>query len=284
MRSFSIVALIGLLAFPTAGNTASPDPLREANQHYRNYQDAAERTGRKLPRSTKAVNQSLKRLTKYKPIDLGQGWIAEGARQASRNLVFRNGVTDAVARAGGASKFAAQLDANPISVMKIPGAGNGLRAAFNNIKRDDGYYDWLSGSLEAIAKGNKTNKAPAFGTVVIPRPKPGAGGANRQIVNSSISKAPLHSMGQKNNLSVVGRMMMLAALDIAGATRTGKGISRAKALLDNPPMTRCLSLARQNLNQCLAASRGKAEKQFCAGQHAVGEVSGCFDWILPPNY
>ena len=284
MRIFWITVVLSVISASSAGSASKHDPIIDANRNYQKYQAAVEQTGQKLPRSSKAVSQALKRLTEHKPNELGSGWIAEGARQVSRNQVFKSGVIQAVLAAGGVDQFAAQLETDPNSVMKIPGAGNGMRAAFNNIKLHDQYYDWLSGSLTAIARGNKAKLAPSFGAVVIPRPKPSSLALAKKVVSARFLKAPPHSMGQRNNLSVVGRMMVLAALDIAGTTRTDQGISKAEGLLNSSPMTGCLSLARQNLQQCLAASRGKSEKQFCAGQHAIGEVSGCFDWILPPNY
>lgn len=285
MRIIEFCVVIGLLAcVPLRAYSAPPDPLADAVQSYNAFQKAAEITGRKLPRSGAETNRALKRLSKFKAQALANGWIAEGALSAASDSVFVSGVDKAISDAGGADAFAAQLETNPVSVMKIPGAGNGMRAAYNNIKRHDQFYDWLSTSLTNLASGRKVPKAQILGTTVIPRPKPGAQNSAATLVAQKILKAPLHSMGRKQELSVAGRIMVLAALDVAGQTQNKSAASRIQGLLDNRLLTGCLSLAKQNLGQCLAASRGKSERQFCAGQHAVGEVSRCFDWILPDDF
>ena len=74
----------------------------------------------------------------------------------------------------------------------------------------------------------------------------------------------------------VGRILSIAALRAIGDD-TAYTEQSIQALLADPLAQRCISWARINLAQCVAAAHFEYEDSFCIAQHALIEVSTCLE-------
>jgi len=74
----------------------------------------------------------------------------------------------------------------------------------------------------------------------------------------------------------VGRILSIAALRAIGDDSTYSEAS-IQVLLADPLAQRCISWARINLAQCVAAAHFEYEDSFCIAQHALIEVSNCLE-------
>ncbi|MCW5725718.1 MAG: hypothetical protein KIS81_12295 [Maricaulaceae bacterium] len=74
----------------------------------------------------------------------------------------------------------------------------------------------------------------------------------------------------------IGRILSIAALR---ALENGEGGAGAglEYLLSDPDARRCLTWARINLQQCVAAGHFKYEDSFCIAQHLLIDVSNCIE-------
>lgn len=74
----------------------------------------------------------------------------------------------------------------------------------------------------------------------------------------------------------VGRILSIAALRAIGED-TRYTEESIQSLLADPLAQRCISWARINLAQCVAAAHFEYEDSFCIAQHALIEVSNCLE-------
>lgn len=74
----------------------------------------------------------------------------------------------------------------------------------------------------------------------------------------------------------VGRILSIAALRAIGED-TRYTEESIQTLLADPLAQRCISWARINLAQCVAAAHFEYEDSFCIAQHALIEVSNCLE-------
>lgn len=74
----------------------------------------------------------------------------------------------------------------------------------------------------------------------------------------------------------VGRILSIAALRAIGENSRYTEDS-IQSLLADPLAQRCISWARVNLAQCVAAAHFEYEDSFCIAQHALIEVSNCLE-------
>ena len=268
----------------TGAARADHDPIHDAARAYVLYDGAAAEVARDLPRTDAKVHQVLKRLGRFDPAKLGSGWVASAALAAASAPGYMTGVKRAAAAEGSAARLADRIVADPFSVMQFAGAADGLHAALEDVRRDNQLYVWLAGAFDDLARGKPVREQP-LALWVLPRPNPvrvsmsvpsQGGGGSRDM--------PAWSAGERENPSVVVRLMALGALHILGESAKPERADAVQRLLHHNAMTGCLSWARANLSQCTAAARGRSENTFCTGTHAVDETAKCFSWILPANY
>jgi hypothetical protein len=74
----------------------------------------------------------------------------------------------------------------------------------------------------------------------------------------------------------VGRILSIAAMRAIG-DNTQYSEQSIQNLLADPLAQRCISWARINLAQCVAAAHFEYEDSFCIAQHALIEVSNCLE-------
>lgn len=88
-----------------------------------------------------------------------------------------------------------------------------------------------------------------------------------------------HSMPSPNDgeySPALKKALTLAALEAIGATGRDSH-DWMKTYMAEPVMNQCLSWARLNTEQCLAAGHFKYEDAFCVAEHQLTEASECMD-------
>jgi hypothetical protein len=114
----------------------------------------------------------------------------------------------------------------------------------------------------------------------------GLGAASSEIASLAAVSGPPRMPSTSTNLAItadlpyepdrvrVGRILSIAALRAIGddSTYTDQAVSQ---LLSDPLARRCLSWARINMAQCVAAGHFKYEDSFCIAQHLLIDVSDC---------
>jgi len=70
------------------------------------------------------------------------------------------------------------------------------------------------------------------------------------------------------------KALTLSALEILGATGTDSSVWIDNYMV-SPKLNRCITTARLNAAQCVAAGHFKYEDAFCAAEHQLTEISNC---------
>ena len=87
--------------------------------------------------------------------------------------------------------------------------------------------------------------------------------------------APLGRMRETNAQLIMDRVLNLAVRYSTGAINT----KYVNAYARNDKSSRCLTMAKLTLNQCIAATRTPYEEAFCLGEHALNDIADCVGWI-----
>ena len=69
-------------------------------------------------------------------------------------------------------------------------------------------------------------------------------------------------------------MLTLAALRVLNATDANA--TRTRALLSDETSTRCLTLARLELRQCVSVMQFPYENAYCLSRHGLSGPAACF--------
>ena len=242
----------------------------------------------------------------YSP-SLGPAMIGYGALVGTQNTNFVEGVLDA-ARYQGLDTIVYKLYADPNFAATLPGA-QGAGADIQNAWASDiaeigrsgsyvkqqSYELQKSGDWKTLRADDRTARLQVFEQAKSVRYTPPS--AARQSL-AEIGTIRAHDtdadMRRRQFWQVYGRSaqpqtqtyasqyaspmhrkaLTLSALEILGATGTDSSL-----WIDNymasPKLNRCVTTARLNAAQCIAAGHYKYEDAFCAAEHVLTDISNC---------
>ena len=224
------------------------------------------------------VRRAIARLRFAEPDGLAEGWYAARALIAAEDPAFAQGVRNE-ARGLGKVALLATLSADEDYVLQIGGAGSASAAVAAAIREETGRMQQLSARFIDTAYQFQKQRwgmtAPLPGQPEAPV-KTAAASPLEQARAVLAALSPVGPAHAAYTPSVMNRILTLAAHQVLDGSTAA-----AQASAPRNPTGRCLNWARLNLDQCLAAARFPSEEAWCAGKHAVEEVSGCWAAALP---
>ncbi|WP_429911482.1 hypothetical protein [Glycocaulis sp.] len=290
--------------------TSHPSALHVHADTYAAYHSDVDAAGRRELTSVLALDETMDSLAAYYTDGrLVDAQIAYAALVASQHPEFIDAVR-AIADYYGAGVTAASLMNDPVFVTGFMGADTASDNVVGALTTDtttmntvasryrEAAYD-LQGQTWARARAHDRRtrlEQIESGSVRLQTPfrmaENGNGrrlGAASDLFGASASaprpEAPAPSLSLTVGQSQlqpderrVGRILAVAALQSIES-----GDMRAMdVLLADPAVGRCITSARLNLAQCVAAGHFKYEDAFCIAEHALEEVAGCLTTTRAP--
>lgn len=273
---------------PSAGLTSSLlRPAISGNaQNYALYFKNVDLAGAAPLSTPKQVRSALATLRYSDAHALAIGWYSYQGHVAAQEPTFRKGVEETAARLG-KEKFLASLTNNPNYAMSLPGAGNAQKAVMTSIAQDDRRMAAVAARFAEATRvmgsskwGMMTPLPPEF-TAIRQAEQPAAGSwldmLKEGVKAASNELAPVTPASAAAHM-VMERIMVIGARDVV----LGKVGGDTPALYASDPDTvQCMTWARLNLSQCLAAAHFPSEEAYCTGKHAVEEVRTCLSAGFP---
>ncbi|MEX0838092.1 MAG: hypothetical protein WD034_01055 [Parvibaculum sp.] len=244
---------------------------------YVNYGSALAAASEARLNTPSDVRRALERLRFAEPDGLAEGWYAARAMIAAQDPEFAQGVRNE-ARAVGKTVLLEQLTADEDYVLQIRGSSSASTAVAGAIREETTRMAQLSARFIDTAYQFQKQK---WG-MIAPQPArpetPVKAAAASPLERARAVLAALSPVGTAHAYtpSVMNRILTLAAHQVLDGSTQAVQTSAPRN-----PTGRCLNWARLNLDQCLAAARFPSEEAWCAGKHAVEEVSGCWAEALP---
>jgi hypothetical protein len=244
---------------------------------------AAEKSTLNTPKEMRRVLAQLRYST---PEGMSNGWYAMRALVASKDPQFIKGVNAQVISKG-REKFLEML-ASEKFVNKIPGAGSATQAVIAAVALENTRLASISAKFKDTAARFQKNKygmqmplpEEPVTRMAVQEPRSLAGSV--KAVMAALS--PISEAQAAYSPSVMADILALAARKIATDHMAG-GTPAAGAVVTaaSKETTHCLSWARLNLNQCVAAAHFPSEEAWCTGKHAVDDVRMCWSSVLPAS-
>jgi len=242
----------------------------------------------------------------YSP-SLGPSLIGYGALIGAQNTTFAEGVLD-TARYQGLDTIVYKLYAEPNFAASLPGAANASADIQNawasditSIGRSGDYVKQQSyelqkdGAWKTLRADDRSARLQIFEQAKSVRYTPPQ--QTRQslaqigTIRAYDSDADLRrqqfwqvygragqpqsqTFSSQYNSAMHNKALTLSALEILGATGADSSIW-IENYMASPKLNRCITTARLNAAQCVAAGHFKYEDAFCAAEHELTEVSNC---------
>ncbi len=243
--------------------------------------------------SPQAIQAALARASGYDPEQLSRGLIAYASILALQSPEFVQGVREFATPETTRQRLVGEIVADPKRASRLPGADAAAGLIIASLQRDVEALSRAANSIEndAYAIQNPWDPRRPWGTAQI---------ADREgrltAAHSRSSQAMLPPAGEAarlfaaahdgTGLSVrsglreppyppaVENALALAALAALGAAGENARANTDALQFDWTSRT-CMTMAKLNLLQCLAASRPNYEDMFCLGRHVVRDLSTC---------
>ncbi len=272
---------------PSAGLTSSLlRPAITGNaQNYALYFKNVDLAGAAPLKTPKQVRGALATMRFSDAHALAVGWYSYQGHIAAQDPVFRKGVEDTVAKVG-KDEFLASLTNNVNFAMSLPGAVNAQKAVMASIAQDDRRMSAVASKFTEATRvmgsskwGMITPLPPEF-TAVPPVQEAAASWLDTLKAGLRYGMAELAPVTPAEAAAhmVMERILIVGARDIV----LGKvGGNTPPLYASDPDTVQCLTWARLNLSQCLAAARYPSEEAYCTGKHAVEEVRSCLSAGFP---
>ncbi|MDE1173835.1 MAG: hypothetical protein PW790_09220 [Parvibaculaceae bacterium] len=273
---------------PSAGLTSSLlRPAITGNaQNYALYFKNVDLAGAAPLKTPKQVRGALATMRYSDAHALAVGWYSYQGHIAAQDPVFRKGVQDTAARLG-KDEFLASLTNNVNYAMNLPGAANAQKAVMASIAQDDRRMSAVASKFSEATRVMGTSKwgmmtplPPEFtatppvqeaaATNWLDKLKAGLRAGMTELAPVTPAEAAAHM--------VMERILIVGARDVV----LGKvGGDTPPLYASDPDTVQCLTWARLNLSQCLAAAHYPSEEAYCTGKHAVEEVRSCLSAGFP---
>jgi hypothetical protein len=229
-----------------------------------------------------SVQRAVRAGSDYQPDQLQQGVVAYAAMIALRSPAFVEGVR---AQAQADPGFADRLAAQPVAVLRIPGAAqaamdvSGVLHAHGVILQTTGK---AIGKAAYDIQAQPWSKQPVSNPVQVlagvkaemGQPRAADAPSEKMLLQSLVAAPRSDASGSPSATPAVVRGLAIAALAIMGRAGDKEDL-RVATLLHDQLAADCLKLAMMNMNQCLAAAGPHYDDVFCVGEHAVGETARC---------
>jgi hypothetical protein len=234
------------------------------------------------------VAAALRNGAAYEPQALIRGAMAAGAIAALQEPAFVASVRAAGANSNSRRLLLNRVIAEPGYIFTFPGSaaatrnvkqaigGAGLRllstgAAVKQSAYDIQHQAW---SKEFVVDRDARLAAVKSGSSTPPPPAPDiAAGLTRGITGGAplgLGNAPIVSF----QTPMIAKAMALAAFAALGEAGDAN-YERLTYLTSETNTGYCLSMAKLNLNQCLAVAKPHYEDVFCLGQHVLSDTGMC---------
>jgi hypothetical protein len=229
-----------------------------------------------------SVQRAVKAGADYQPDQLQQGIVAYAAMIALRSPAFVEGVR---AQAQADPGFADRLVAQPVAILRIPGAAqaamdvSGVLHAHGVVLQSTGK---AIGKAAYDIQAQSWSKEPVANPVEVlagvkaqaAQPRAADPPSEKMLLQSLVSAPRSDALGPPSATPAVVRGLAVAALAVMGRAGDKEDL-RVSTLLHDQLAADCLKLAMLNMNQCLAAAGPHYDDVFCVGEHAVGETARC---------
>ena len=233
-------------------------------------------------RDPASVQRAVKAGADYQPDQLQQGIVAYAAMIALRSPAFVEGVR---AQAQADPGFADRLVAQPVAVLRIPGAAqaamdvSGVLHAHGVLLQTTGR---AIGKAAYDIQAQPWSKQPVANPVEVlagvkaemGQPRAADAPSEKMLLQSLVSAPRSDASGPPSATPAVVRGLAIAALAVMGRAGDKEDL-RVSTLLHDELAADCLKMAMLNMNQCLAAAGPHYDDVFCVGEHAVGETARC---------
>jgi len=213
--------------------------------------------------------------------EMATGWFAMRALSASKEDAFVKGVNARIIR-NGRDKFLSLIQDEKY-VTSIPGAGEAAQAVIAVSATDDVRLKNLSSKFIETASRFQKNKYGMHTPLPSqPETQLAADESGRSLLSGAqealAALNPISTAHANYSPSTMSHILALAARKIATDNMAGGPNSLA-----DKETSRCMTWARLNLNQCVAAAHFPSEEAWCTGKHALDDVRKCMAIVLPAS-
>ena len=235
-----------------------------------------------------AVAKALQVGAAYEPTQLLRGAIAYGAVAALQDPAFVAGVKTysahpeqrrevayaimrdpayAVGLSGSASAAGLVVQALGGEGQKLYDAGKAVKQSAYDVQKQPWSKSDVPNRDLRLSQAKMLSATPVVGDLTESARLTRASTGAEPLAFAGASMAPPYS-------PVVIRSLAVAALAILGEAGDAN-IDTVMAVMAEPNVGFCMSLAKLNLYQCLAVSKPHYEDVFCLGQHAMMDTGRC---------
>lgn len=277
---------------PTAAASAAPavalsPKLIEQAAAYRYYMDRAAAISPAFV-DGQTVAEGLKIGASYEPKQFLQGAMAYGAVVALQDPAFVAGVKQYAGNPQQRQQIAYDIIRDPAYVVGIAGshsaaglvkaalgadgarfyeAGKTVKQAAYDVQKQSWSKADIVGRDARLLQAKTLGSTPVVGDVAqMSRLQQAVAGGESLGVVGGAAAPPFTPL--------VIRSLAVAALGVLGHA-TDANLETLNALMVEPNVNSCATMAKLNLYQCLAVARPHYEDVFCLGQHAMMDTARC---------
>ncbi|MBU1385649.1 MAG: hypothetical protein KKG14_07620 [Alphaproteobacteria bacterium] len=243
--------------------------------------------------SPEQIQAALRQGASYDPDQISRGLVAYASILALQSPEFVAGVRSMAADPAAREALVADIVADPARATRLPGAPAAAGLVMATLGADIGALGRAADSIENDAYAIQARYDPRRSWGVAPvSDRAGrleAAKTRSTVVQPSAEEtsrlfAAAHSGGGALPVSGEPRdapypAAVVNALALAALASLGYAGENARANTDALQFDRvsqgCLTMAKLNLFQCLAASRPNYEDMFCLGRHIVRDLATC---------
>jgi hypothetical protein len=285
-----VAAALAATALATAGFAAAQsadEPITMAREvvaaavAFQDYVARASTTSTAF-KDAKGVRAATVAGASYEVGQFQQGMIAYGAMAAAQDDRFVDGINRAAQGPAERHALAAQLMANPDTVMQIEGAlgaGRRVQAALQHPgeqliaqgkKLERASYEVQRQSWSKVHSSTTARLAEV--KMLSATRAAFRDGDEARLIKDLIERPRAEGSGAVT--PVVSRALALAAVAVLGEART-QDMPRMNAIFTDIGSAACLKMSKMMLNQCTAVASPQYESIYCLGVHAVGDTGQC---------
>lgn len=244
--------------------------------------------------SPEAVQAALRRGAASDPVQISRGLVAYASILALQSPEFVSGVRQAGAEPEARRRLISQIVADPAYASTLPGAEAAaslvigvleadilaLSAAADSVESDAYNIQYTGDQRHSWGRATAANREGRLQTVKDLSAAPALASAAEaaRLHAASISGTGLDVTAGRTRrgpyASSVTNALAMAALAALGAAGDN-AVANTDALQFDRASQDCLSSAKLNLFQCMAAARPTYEDMFCLGRHVVRDLSTC---------
>ena len=242
--------------------------------------------------SPQAIRAALERASAYDPDQLSRGLVAYASILALQSPEFVQGVRQFAAPEPTRERLVAEIVANPRRASRLPGADAAAGLIIASLRGDVEALGRAANSIENDAYAIQRAWDPRrswgvahvrdhAGRLAAARTAPGGmlapAGETARLYEAAHRGAGLDTRSERREPpypSAVENALALAALAALGGAGEN-GVANTDALQFDWTSRTCMTMAKLNLLQCLAAARPNYEDIFCLGRHSVRDLATC---------